>query len=135
MRAVLFALSIVTLARPAATQECSKNATLVQRWFAALERKDFRRAIAMTEGAAQTRTEHITRRLLSEAAAHHADVEVKVKRLEVGDDGDAVHVTFDIDIIGKKWFFRRVARNLSGTARFTVAKIDPRITAIDGRLE
>jgi hypothetical protein len=53
----------------------------------------------------------------------------------VHDEGSAVNVTFDIDIVGKKWFFRRVARTLAGTARFLFAGRAPRIVAIDGHLD
>jgi hypothetical protein len=129
MRALLF---VIALATPALAS--AQPTQVVQRWFAALEQKNFPQAIALTEGAALERTEHMVGRLVAEAREHHADVEVKVKHLDVRDDGAGVLVRFDIDIVGKKWFFRRVARTLAGTARFTLAD-GRRIAAIDGRLE
>jgi hypothetical protein len=131
MRALFIAL-LVAIVTPAFAGERSQ---LVQRWFAALESKDFPKAIALTAGAAQERTEHMVGRLVSEAAAHHADVEVKVKHLDVHDEGGAVNATFDIDIVGKKWFFRRVARTIAGKARFLFAGAAQRIVAIDGHLD
>ncbi|HZS36626.1 MAG TPA: hypothetical protein VFF06_07370 [Polyangia bacterium] len=129
MRALLVVLALATPALAFA-----QPTQVVQRWFAALEQKNFPQAMALTQGSALQRTEHMVGRLVAEAEAHHADVEVKVKHLEVRDEGGDVLVTFDIDIVGKKWFFRRVARTLAGTARFTLAD-GQRIDAIDGRLE
>jgi hypothetical protein len=115
----------------------------VRGFFQALDRQDFSRALALTDGAALSRTWNMVAQLRSEAAAHHARVEVKVKQLDVRAPGAAepgrgvpVPVAFHIDVVGHKWLCHRVARQLEGEARFWV---DPdradRIVAIEGRLE
>ena len=117
----------------------------VRGYFQALARNDFPRAISLTVGAAQERTEHMVGTLRRQAAAAHAHVELKVRSVEVSPpsrdqvaDGEPVpvDVQFDIDVVGRKWFFSRVARKLSGRAQFYVASAAPaRIVAIEGNLE
>lgn len=109
---------------------------LVRGYFAALEHKDFARAIRLTEGAAQARTQHMVGTLQQEAAQHHAEVELKVQQLDVRPHTDGkVKVSFNIDVIGKKWCFRKVARTLAGIATFKVAINGDHIERIDGQLE
>jgi len=82
-------------------------------------------------------------KLRSEAAAHHARVELKVKRLDVRDAGAAepgrgvpIPVAFHIDIVGHRWCFSKIARQLDGEARFYLDPERPdRIVAIEGRLD
>jgi hypothetical protein len=112
---------------------------VVRGWFAALVRQDFGGAIALTRGAAQTRTERVVGELTGGAAAHHASLEMKVHKLDIQAPpaaGSPTPVTarFDIDVIGKRWVFHRLARKLTGVVKFHVGT-DQRIIAIDGRLE
>jgi hypothetical protein len=134
IRAVAFTSLVMALASPTHAQE---PAALVRGYFAALEKKDFDQAIRLTAGSAQSRTQHMVGTLQQEAAQHHAEVEVKVQKLDVSpcNDGQRVKVAFNIDIIGKKWVFRKVARTLCGTAEFKVANSGDHIERIDGNLE
>lgn len=114
----------------------------VRGYFQALDRQDFGRALALTDGNAQASTSHMVQTLRTEAAAHHARVEVKVKQLDVRSAGSAepgrgvpVPVQFHIDVVGHKWMFHKVARTIDGEARFWVDPGAERIVAIEGRLE
>ena len=131
-------LAVLTLALPFAAH-AQDSQDVVRGYFAALERKDFNGALALTSGSAQTSTQHMVGTLEKQAAEHHADVELKVQKLEVGQPSKSacqrMQVVFDIDVIGKKWFFKKVARKLSGTAQFQLAAAGDRIVAIDGILE
>jgi len=119
-------------------------AATVRGYFAALGNNDFKRALSLTQGDAQARTEHMVGTLHRQAAAAHARVELKVKKVEVSPpaaqtaDGTPVpvEVTFYIEVIGKKWIFSRVARKLAGRAQFLVASAspEPRIISIEGKL-
>lgn len=135
--AVLLAASLfaVPLASAADAEPPSET---VRGYFDALGRQDFTRALSLTSGAAQKRTEKMVGDLRQQAAAAHAQVELKVTRVDVDDavtDGDSVKVSFHIDVIGKKWMFKKVARRLEGTAHFRVeGAAEPRIVAIDGQL-
>jgi len=131
--AALFA-PIVAAAEPSASDA-------VRCYFQALDRQDFSGAIALTDGAAQASTSRMVDTLKSEAAAHHARVEVKVKNVDVRSPGapDArgvpVSVAFHIDVVGHKFCFSKVARKLDGEARFYVDPARPdRIVAIEGRI-
>ena len=115
-------------------------------YFDALGKNDFPRALSLTAGAAQSRTEHMMGTLKQQAAAAHARVELKVKHVEVSQAPPEhlaeglpvpVDVQFDIDVVGRKWIFSRVARKLSGRAQFFVACASPapRIIAIEGKIE
>ncbi|MGZ3442594.1 MAG: hypothetical protein ACXVDD_23900 [Polyangia bacterium] len=113
----------------------------VRGYFAALGRQDFGGALALTYGAAQASTSRMVDTLKSEAAAHHARVDVKVTRLDVrapgapDERGLPVPVAFHIDVVGHKWCFSKVARTLDGEARFYFDPARPeRIVAIEGRL-
>lgn len=136
------ALLLAVLAPVAARAEAAP-AEAVRGYFEALDHQDFQRALALTRGAAQRRTSRMVSTLQREAAAHDARVEVKVKALAVRAPGEVepgrgvpVPVEFEIDVIGHKWFFHKVARRLEGEARFWVDPERPdRIVAIDGRLE
>ncbi len=118
-------------------------ASTVRGYFAALEHKDFRGALSLTSGQALDRTRGLLGTLASEAARHHADVELKVRQLTLAertpdDGGVTVDVHFDIDVIGKRWIFRRVARKLSGDAQFVVdvpPSSPPHIVDILGKIE
>jgi hypothetical protein len=111
----------------------------VRGFFDALEQKDFPRALAFTDGDAAMRIADLLGHIDAEAARHHAQIELKVRSLRlregVLDDGVVpVQVRYEIDVIGRKWFFRKLARKLVGTAEFLVDGSAPRITAIVGRL-
>jgi hypothetical protein len=127
---------VLALVSPlAAHAQSSDPPRVVRGWFAALQRKDFGRALELTTGGALERTAHMVGTLEQQARAHHAEVELRVKRLDVAEaPSGCVQVAFDIDVIGKKWMFRRVAKTLSGIARFHVDDYD-RIVAIDGNIE
>ena len=69
-------------------------------------------------------------------------MEVKVTKVDVRAAGAAeargvpVPVAFHIDVVGKKWCFSKVARQLDGEAMFWLDAAHPdRIVAIDGNLE
>jgi hypothetical protein len=134
IRAIALTSLVMAVASSAHAQEPT---ALVRGYFAALERSDFSKAIRLTQGAAQKSTEHMVGTLQSQAAQHHAEVELKVQRLDVrpNDDGQRVKVEFNIDIIGKKWVFKKVARTLAGTAEFKIAENGDHIEHIDGNLE
>jgi len=131
---LMLLLPVLAHADPAAT---------VRGYFDALGKNDFPRALSLTAGEAQLRTAHMVGTLKQQAAAAKARVELKVKKVEVlpspppGADGTVpVVVQFDIDVVGKKWIFSRVARKLAGRAQFYVAAAEPsRIVAIEGRIE
>ncbi len=115
--------------------QCRLAPAVIRGYFAALERKDFGGALRLTTGGAQARTAHMLGTLERQAAAEHADVELRVRRLDLSPASvGPVQVTFDIDVIGRKWLFHKVARTLRGTARFLV-RDDGRIAAIDGALD
>lgn len=137
LAALLIAASLLlpSLARAGAPS------STVRDFFAALEHRDFPRALAFTDGTASGRVSRLLAHIDREAARHHAQVEFKVRslRLSEGSPDEAgatpVEVTYEIDVIGKKWIFRKLARKLTGTADFYVAENAPRITAIVGQLD
>jgi len=139
---LLLAATIATPLSGAHADAAEASATAAVRgYFSALARQDFSRAIALTDGAAQQCTSRMVSKLKSEAAAHNARVEVKVTKVDVSRPGAPeargapVPVAFHIDVVGKKWCFSKVARQLDGVARFWVDPSRPdRIVAIDGRL-
>jgi hypothetical protein len=142
MRA-LVALFAVTL--PAAVVHSdvrSPPGETVRRYFEALGHQDFDGAIALTDGCARTRTSSMIDRLRKEAAVQRVTVEVRIRHLDVRAPGlleprgVPVPVAFDIEIVGKKWCFSRIALRLNGEARFYIdpARPDDRIVAIDGSL-
>jgi hypothetical protein len=137
-----FLLPILLVAAPFTVAAAEPN-DAVHAYFAALDRQDFSRALAYTDGDAKGRTWRMVEKLRSEAAAHHARVELKVKRLDVRDAGAAepgrgvpIPVAFHIDIVGHRWCFSKIARQLDGEARFYLDPERPdRIVAIEGRLD
>jgi hypothetical protein len=140
--ALLFVVASVPFATSVRAESASGPCEAVRGYFAALDRQDFNQAIALTDGSAQARTSKMVHQLKTEAAAHNAKVEVKVKSLDVRSPGSAeargvpVPVNFSIDVVGKKWCFSKVARKLAGEARFYVDPAHPdRIVAIEGQLE
>src|SRR5262249_41365265 len=112
-------------------------ASLVRGYFAALERKDYDKAIRLTVGPAQRSTEQWVGCLQQQAAQQHADVELKVQRLDLkpNNDGVRVKVDFNIAVIGKTWVFKKVARTRAGTAEFKIANNGDHIEHIDGNLQ
>src|SRR3954469_15605722 len=136
---VVLAVAAIAVPFAAAAEPCPSDA--VRGYFQALDRQDFSGALALTDGDAQARTSRMVDTLKSEAAAHKARVEVKVKSVDVRAPGapDArgvpVAVAFKIDVVGHKLCFSKVARKLDGEARFYV---DPahsdRIVAIEGNI-
>jgi hypothetical protein len=138
----LVALPLLLLSPPTRASTDPDPTSPVRGYFAALDRQDFNRAIALTDGNAQARTSQMVSTLRHEAAQHHARVEVKVTRLAVREPGAAlpgrgvpVPVQFHIDVIGHKWFFNKVARVLEGDAQFYVDPARPdRIVDIQGNL-
>ena len=136
----IMVLSAIALPALAAKAESFQSST-VKGYFAALDRQDFDTALKLTSGSAQVRTAKMVGDLKEEAAKHNAKVLVEVKKVEVveldeeGDGPKTIEVTFDIDIVGKKWMFKKVARRLNGTARFEVVQDpEPHIVTIDGKL-
>jgi hypothetical protein len=134
---------LFTLVTPVALAhaESAGPAAAVRGYFDALGRQDFGRALAMTDGAAQTRTSQMVDQLKTEAAAHHARVDVKITHLDVRAPGEPdarglpVPVAFHIDVVGHRWCFSKVARALDGVARFYFDPQRPdRIVAIEGRI-
>ncbi len=142
LAALLIASSLIlpALARATSASISPPSASsTVRGFFDALERKDFPAALAFTDGEAAMRIADLLDRIDAEAERAHAQIELKVRRLRIAerapDDGMVpVEVTYEIDVIGKKWFFRKLARKLVGTAEFLVDGRAPRITAIVGRL-
>jgi hypothetical protein len=136
--AVFALLAMLALVLPGRRAHASAPA-VVRGFFAALERKDFGRALALTEGAAKARTANLVGTLHRAAQQHHAELEFRVKRLDVDQPyasavgATPVRVHFDIDVIGKRWIFRKVARKLTGRANFYVAA--NQIVAIHGKLD
>lgn len=111
LAATLLLVAFTTLALPA--RASSAPASTVRSFFAALERRDFGGALQLTEGAASA----------------------VINNMLDGNGATPVDVAYDIDVIGKKWLFHKVARHLSGTASFYVDDHGPRIVAIVGMLE
>jgi hypothetical protein len=133
LRAISFLSLVLSLVSGAHAQE---PCALVRGYFAALADKNYDKAIQLTSGAAQTRTRNWVGSLEQEAAQHHADVQLRVQRLDVRpSDGQRVSVTFHIDVVGKKLCFSKVARTLAGVAQFTVANNGESIEQIDGHIE
>jgi len=137
-------LFVVAAASPLAlAQGETSPCDAVRGYFQALERQDFGRALALTDGSAQSQTSQMVAELKSEAKAHNARVEVRVKQLDVRPAGALqpgrgvpVPVAFRIDVVGKKWCFSKVARTLGGEARFWIDPERPdRIVAIEGHLQ
>jgi hypothetical protein len=131
-----FALALIAPALAMSTAASAQEPTAVVRgYFAALEKKDFGKAMSLTQGAAQQRTADMVGELQQQAAQHNAQVELKVQKLDVKPSADD-HVTVDfaIDVIGKKWFIRKVAKKLSGKAQFKMDRGGDQIVSIDGNL-
>ncbi|MGZ3429594.1 MAG: hypothetical protein ACXVCV_23245, partial [Polyangia bacterium] len=128
----------LTIAAPA---RATAPTSTVRSFFAALDRRDFGGALAFTEGTAASVIANMLDTISREAARRHVDVELKVRSLHLteGERDESgqipVEVTYDIDVVGRKWFFHRVARRLSGTASFYVDGSAPRIVAISGTLD
>jgi hypothetical protein len=141
---ILFALLSITAHADSTGAQAADPAATVRGYFAALGANDFKRALSLTQGDAQARTERMMGTLHRQAAAAHAKVELKVRKVEVsppaGQTAEGtpvpVEVRFDIEVIGKKWFITRVARKLAGHAQFLVASAspEPRIISIEGKL-
>jgi hypothetical protein len=141
--AALVASLFHTAAAPSHAQPHGAGET-VRGYFEALGKNDFQRALSLTVGAAQERTARMVGSLKSQARAADARVELKVRRLRVAERPERleaglpvpVDVDFDIDVVGRKWWFSKIARRLAGTAQFYVASsVEPRIVAIEGKLE
>jgi hypothetical protein len=130
LAAVLLAISPAGAEAPSLT---------VRSFFSALEQHQFARALALTDGDATEVVGGLLSEIDREAAAKHASVELKVRNLQLSERARAsagpvaVDVAYDIDVIGKRWWFR-AARRLSGTASFYVDERAPRIVAIVGQL-
>jgi hypothetical protein len=129
-----------------AADSSTDPAATVRGYFEALGRNDFNRAISLTAGSAQQRTLRMVGTLKQQAAAAQAKVELQVKRVAVSHPPPErmaeglpvpVDVEFDIAVVGRKWFFSKVARHLAGRAQFYVAAAlpTPRIIAIEGKIE
>jgi hypothetical protein len=115
----------------------------VRSFFRALERHDYALARALTVGAAEARLRWWLDNLESEAQANHAELRLHVRSLDIssqsaGDGGDPVpvDVNYSIDVVGRRGWFQRVARRLSGQLRFLVSSAEPtRIESIEGGIE
>jgi hypothetical protein len=127
-------------ASPAASsQTCA--ARVVHGFFDAFEHRDFKRALGFTSGSANAATQKLLATLERRAAAQHAVLEIKVRRLELAERAPnalgqiPVDVAYDIDIFGRKWFLRWFGRRLSGKASFYIDAGGPSIVVIDGHLD
>lgn len=136
--ALMLALAFVPDATAADARPPSQT---VRGFFSALEQHDFRGALALTEGKAAEVIHDLIQGIERQAARQHAAVELRVRELRLSEPAsdvagqNPVDVRFQIDVVGKKWMFSRVARTLSGSARFYVDDKAPRIVAIVGQLE
>jgi hypothetical protein len=108
-------------ARPAGALAPASACAVVRGYFEAIGRKDYGHALALTTGAAQTRTAELLGELARAAREHGAEIELKVRSLQL--------------LPERRWFFSRVARQLDGRAQFYVeASSLPHISAIVGSL-
>jgi hypothetical protein len=129
-----------TLAR-AETRASTTPLAMVRGYFEAIGHNDFGRALSLTAGSAQASTLSMWQELRQQAKAHSARLELKVRELHMAQRPPAgstvpVDVKFDIDVVGHKWMFSRVARKLAGTAQFIVEpQQQRRIVAIQGTLD
>jgi hypothetical protein len=141
--AVVTTLALGVAARSQGAVARSPSIATVCHYFEALNRNDFGSALSLTAGAAEARTQQMLGKLKHEADKADARVELHVRKLAVAERAPThgavpVDVVFDIDVVGKRWFFSRVARKLAGTARFLVEPAPtsaPRIVAINGALQ
>ena len=122
--AVALLLLVPTVGR-AQSPPTATPLAIVRGYFEALGRNDFGHALSLTAGAAQARTLRMFQTLKQQAAEHSASVELKVRALRIAQRPSAgttvpVDVTFDIDVVGHKWMFSRVARKIAGSAQFLV---------------
>jgi hypothetical protein len=132
--------SSLLVAAPAFASQPGPSSLTVRNFFGALEQRDFGGALAFTGGDAQCTVARLLEKIRHEAARKHAKVELKVRNLQVVEHPATagqvpVEVTYQVDVIGKKWIFRRVARRLSGTAHFYVDEKTPRIVTIVGHID
>jgi hypothetical protein len=123
------------LSLPARAAE-SSSAELVRGFFSALDREDFAGALGRTVGEARARTSRIIDRITGEAARKHVGFDVVTRKINVADRGPGkVAAAFEIDIVARFMFFKKVVRRIQGLASFDVDVPARRITAIDGALE
>src|SRR5260221_2238848 len=103
---LLVALLMLPAAAGADERDRCNASDTVRSYFEALGRNDFALALALTDGPAQSRTARMIGTLRHQAEAHHAQVEVRVRALELAErPADcAVDVKFDLDVIGRRWF-------------------------------
>ena len=134
---MLFAAAVATLPLLLVPLARAQEPTsLVRGWFAAVVERNQSRALALTEGSAAQRTADMLDKLKNQEAEHNAEVELKLQKLDVeAGANDTVKVEFAIDVIGRKWMFKKVARKLTGRAEFTLAESGEHIARIDGNLE
>jgi hypothetical protein len=139
-RALIATLSLLLPALVAPPARAEPPSLTVRGFFAALEQHDFGGALARTDGAAARVIGELLAAIDREARSRNAQVSLRVRSLRVQERAAVtsgpvpVDVTYDIDIIGRRWIFSRVARRLSGSASFLVDARRPCIVAVVGEL-
>jgi|SRR5579871_312366 len=101
-------------------------AGIVRSYFDALRRQDEATLRKFTVGDAAKDTHDVLARIHAEAKQKDVGVELRLSSLAVSprvtadSSTTAVDARFSIDVIAKKWFFTKVARELRGRATFYV---------------
>jgi hypothetical protein len=122
------ALLLTTVAR------AQKPADTVRSFFGALGRHDFRGALGLTAGSASVVLGGVLNAAEEQAARAHAALEVEVRDLRLIEGAtDAagrtpIEVRYDVDVFGKRSFFRSLVRHVAGSSQFIVA--DGRIASV-----
>ena len=122
--AAVGALLLVTAPAPAQPVTVSPPlaAGAVRYYFDALRRLDDGALQAMTAGQATSDTRDILVQIREQARRANVKVELQLADLSVTpmrSDGDNhIEAWFDMQVIAKKWFFSKVARELRGRATF-----------------
>ncbi len=133
MRSIVF-LSCALAAGVAQASEGSPT-ELVRGFFSALDRGDFAGAIGRTVGSARDRTSDWVAELKRQSASKHVGLDVVTRKIEVADAGGGkVSAAFDLEIVARFLFVKRVVRRLTGEAHFLVDVPKRQITWIDGVL-
>lgn len=94
----------------------------VRSYFDAFRRLDDGALNAVTVGQATSDTRGMIDQIREEARRHNVKVELQLADLSVvpprSDGANRVEAWFDMQVIAKKWFFSKVARELKGRATF-----------------
>jgi len=132
----LLALSLTTLV---ATEEAraygpQSGSQVIEAYFAALDRENYPEALRYTVGQAHALTSDLVGELHRRSADRHVRVELATRRVAIAPPIEgAIQVSFDIDVLGRWAFFRKVVRSIHGQASFVVDDYG-RIVSIAGDL-